>query len=75
MPKRTTIEIDETLLSRAQKALGARTTRATVEAALRLAAETAEGARDARAAAQKRYLHQLGSHAELRVLDSEEMWR
>ncbi len=75
MPKRTTIEIDEALLARAQRALGARTTRATVEEALRLAAETAEGAHDARAAGQRRYLHRLRSHADLKVLGSEEMWR
>lgn len=33
MPKRTTIEIDEDLLARAKRALGQRTTRATVEGA------------------------------------------
>ncbi len=75
MPKRTTIEIDEALLARARSALGSGTTRATVEAALRLAAETAEGARHARAAGQRRYLQGLGSRVDLKVLRSEAMWR
>ncbi len=75
MPRRTTIEIDETLLARAKKALGAKTTRATVEESLRRAAEAAETATAARAAGQRRYLQRLGSHADLTVLGSEEMWR
>ena len=75
MIRRTTIEIDEGLLARAKKALGAKTTRATVEEALRLATETAEGARNERAAGQRRYLKRFGSKADLRVLGSEDMWR
>ena len=43
MVRRTTIEIDEELLKRARHALGERTTRATVEEALRRAALASEG--------------------------------
>ncbi len=75
MTRRTTIEIDEALLARAKKALGAKTTRATVEESLRRAADAAETAAAARAAGQRSYLQHLGSHADLEVLSSEEMWR
>jgi Arc/MetJ family transcription regulator len=75
MPRRTTIEIDETLLARAKKALGSKTTRATVEESLRRAADGAEATAKARAAGQRRYLKGLGAHADLAVLGSEEMWR
>jgi Arc/MetJ family transcription regulator len=75
MTRRTTIEIDETLLARAKKALGFKTTRATVEESLRRAAEGVETTAKARAAGQRRYLASLGSHADLAVLGSEEMWR
>jgi Arc/MetJ family transcription regulator len=75
MARRTTIEIDEGLLARAKKALGATTTRATVEESLRLAAEAAEGAHSARASAQRDYLQRLRERADLKVLSSEEMWR
>ncbi|MGH7861980.1 MAG: type II toxin-antitoxin system VapB family antitoxin [Acidimicrobiales bacterium] len=75
MIRRTTIEIDVLLLDRAKKALGGKTTRATVEEALRLASETAEAAREARAASQSRYFQRLPSYADPKVLASEEMWR
>ncbi len=75
MSKRTTIEIDEELLARAKQALGAPTTRATVEQALRRAAEDAEGERERRAAKQLRYLERLGLRVDVAVLDSEQMWR
>ena len=75
MIRRTTIEIDEMLLARAKKALGAKTTRAAVEESLRRAAEGAETATRARAIGQRRYLDGLGSRADLAVLGSEEMWR
>lgn len=75
MIRRTTIEIDERLLARAKKALGAKTARATVEEALRRAADTAEGAREERVAGQRRYLQRLGTQADLKVLGSEDMWR
>jgi Arc/MetJ family transcription regulator len=66
MIKRTTIEIDEQLLERAKRALDCATTRATVEEALRRAAEQAEDEQEERAARQLRYLE---------VLASDEMWR
>lgn len=75
MAKRTTIEIDEQLLGRAKRALGATTTRATVEAALHLAAEGAEGAHAERTARQRRYLEQLSARTDDAVLSSDEMWR
>jgi Arc/MetJ family transcription regulator len=75
MPKRTTIEIDEELLERAKQALGAPTTRATVEQALRRAAEGAEADRETRAAKQLRYLERLGLRVDVALLDSEQMWR
>ena len=75
MRKRTTIEIDEQLLRRAKRALGATTTRATVEEALRLAAEGAESEQADRIDRQHRYLERLGTRVDLAVLSSEEMWR
>lgn len=75
MAKRTTIEIDEDLLERAKRALGCPTTRATVEEALRRAAEQAECADDARAARQRDFLTHLATHVDLDVLASDEMWR
>lgn len=75
MLRRTTIEIDEDLLERAKRALGATTTRAAVEEALRLAAAAAESAATARADRQRGYLERLSSRADVEVLGSEEMWR
>ncbi len=75
MIKRTTIEIDQDLLARAREALGQPTTRATVEEALRRAAEEVESAAAQRAAKQRRYLRTLASRADLDLLASEEMWR
>jgi len=73
--KRTTIELDEDLLARAKRALGAKTTRATVEEALRRAAEQAEGEQASRAGRQRVYLHELGVRADLEVMATEAMWR
>ena len=75
MTKRTTIEIDEELLARAKRALGSPTTRATIEEALRRAAEQAEDEHEERAARQLEYLKSLGTRVDLDVLASEEMWR
>jgi Arc/MetJ family transcription regulator len=75
MLKRTTIEIDDQLLERAKRALGSPTTRATVEEALRRAAESAEDERKERAERQRRYFDTLEEHADLDVLASDEMWR
>jgi Arc/MetJ family transcription regulator len=73
--RRTTIELDEELLARAQRALGAPTIRATVEEALRRAAEQAEDQRTRRAIGQSRYLSELSTLADLTVLSGDEMWR
>ncbi len=75
MRRRTTIEIDDDLLARAKAALGCATTRATVEEALRRAADIA-GEETARlASSQSAYLEKLGSLSDLDVLRSDEMWR
>jgi Arc/MetJ family transcription regulator len=75
MIKRTTIEIDEQLLARAKRALGCPTTRATVEEALRRAAEQAEDAHARRAARLREHLATLGTRVDLEVLASDDMWR
>jgi Arc/MetJ family transcription regulator len=75
MKRRTTIEIDEDLLTRAKRALGNQTTRATVEVALRRLAEEIEDDRVNLAATQLMYLERLDSRADLSVLLSEDMWR
>ena len=75
MVKRTTIDLDQELLARAKRALGRATTRATVEEALRRAADQAEGEQRARAERQARYLQELHKRVDLEVLASEEMWR
>jgi Arc/MetJ family transcription regulator len=75
MAKRTTIELDEELLARAKRALGLSTTRATVEEALRQAAEHAETTEAHRSRRQRGYLAALSSHVDVDVLASEQMWR
>jgi Arc/MetJ family transcription regulator len=75
MSKRTTIEIDEALLARAKRALGHTTTRATVEDALRRAADSAEGEHAERTARQARFFDRLDARVDVSVLLSEEMWR
>ena len=75
MTKRTTIEIDEELLARARRALGKRTTRETVEEALRQAADSAETEFSRRRSGQISYLETLGEHLDLAVLASDDMWR
>ncbi len=75
MTRRTTIEIDETLLDRAMRALGCTTIRATVEEALRRAGDLATDQAERLAAAQNGYLDRLETRADLGVLASGEMWR
>jgi Arc/MetJ family transcription regulator len=75
MTRRTTIEIDDVLLSRAKAALGCATTRATVEEALRRAADQAGAEAERRADAQRGYFDRLGSLVDLDVLGVDEMWR
>jgi Arc/MetJ family transcription regulator len=75
MSKRTTIEIDEQLLARAQRALGAKTIRATVEEALRRAADAAEEDQAARVTKQRRYLGHLTAFVDADILASQDMWR
>ena len=73
--KRTTIEIDEELLARAKKALELDTTRATVEEALRQAAQRAEDEFAERRERQRALLKRLTSLGDQEVLASDEMWR
>lgn len=75
MIRRTTIEIDDDLLHRAKRSLGAATTRATVEEALRRAADAADDERAERAARQMRYLRELGERTDLDVLAARQMWQ
>jgi Arc/MetJ family transcription regulator len=75
MIKRTTIAIDEQLLTRAKRALGQPTARATIEEALRRAAAQAEDAQAGRAARLREHLASLDTRVDLDVLASDEMWR
>lgn len=75
MIKRTTIELDEQLLIRAKRALGLSTARATIEEALRRAADQAEDEHEQRAARQREYFALLTSLGDMEVLASDEMWR
>jgi Arc/MetJ family transcription regulator len=75
MKRRTTVELDDDLLARAKRALGGKTTRATVEEGLRRVAEQAEGDQERRAADQLRYLEKLPGMVDLDVLAGDEMWR
>jgi Arc/MetJ family transcription regulator len=75
MVKRTTVELDERLLARARRALGSRTTRETIEEALRRAADEAETDGRERADRQLRYLQTLAERGDVAVLASDEMWR
>lgn len=75
MRRRTTIEIDDELLGRAKAALGSSTTRATVEEALRRAADQADTELKRLTAAQSAYLERLPDLADIDVLGSDEMWR
>lgn len=75
MLKRTTLEIDQDLLERAKRALGAKTARATIEEALRRVADGSESAQEGRVRGQLDYFNSLGGHVDLEILNSEEMWR
>lgn len=75
MGKRTTIEIDEELVERAQEILGQTTPRDAVEEALRRIAAGDNTAPEDRAARQRRYLQQFAERVDVSVLASEEMWR
>jgi Arc/MetJ family transcription regulator len=75
MVRRTTIELDPVLVERAKRALGMKTTRATVEEALRRAADAGEAEQDRRTLRQRRYLKRLNARVELTVLAGEDMWR
>jgi Arc/MetJ family transcription regulator len=73
--KRMTIEIDEELLARAQRALPGRSTQATVEEALRRVAEAEEALAGRRADAQRAFLQSVSRHLDVTVLSSNDMWR
>ncbi|HEY2832277.1 MAG TPA: type II toxin-antitoxin system VapB family antitoxin [Sporichthyaceae bacterium] len=73
--KRTTIEIDEDLLARAKRALGLGTTRATVEEALRRAADQGDAEFAELRERQLRLLQHFDAGIDAQVLASEDMWR
>ncbi|MDN5932246.1 MAG: type II toxin-antitoxin system VapB family antitoxin [Pseudonocardia sp.] len=73
--KRTTIELDEDLVARAKAALQLDTVLATVEEALRQAAERAENEFAERAERQRVALRRMNEMCDLDVLRSNEMWR
>jgi Arc/MetJ family transcription regulator len=73
--RRTTIELDEDLVQRARRALGAPTIRATVEEALRRVADEDMAVERDRTARQLALLDELPRHLDLEVLGSEQMWR
>jgi Arc/MetJ family transcription regulator len=73
--RRTTIEIDAALLDRARSALRTTTMRATVEEALRRAADDAETQVERLAEAQREHFRRLKDHLDLDVHRSDEMWR
>lgn len=73
--RRTTVELDEDLLSEAQRLLGLPTMRSTVEEGLRRIIKEARCAEADRAERQRRYFAELSDHLDLDVLASDEMWR
>ncbi|MHB8467530.1 MAG: type II toxin-antitoxin system VapB family antitoxin [Acidimicrobiales bacterium] len=75
MQHRTTIELDEVLLARAKRALGTGTTRATVEEALRRAAEDLESEHVDRAADQGEFLDHLVKWIDFGEHGVEDRWR
>jgi Arc/MetJ family transcription regulator len=75
MPKRTTVELDERLLARAKRALGSKTTRATIEEALRRAVVEVDDQQNERADRQLRYLRTLAERGDPAILASNDMWR
>lgn len=76
MIRRTTIELDEELVERAKRALNCTTIRATVEEALRRAADDAEAERRRRAESQMKFLRdELPKLIDMDVYASDEMWR
>ncbi|MDQ3735336.1 MAG: type II toxin-antitoxin system VapB family antitoxin [Actinomycetota bacterium] len=73
--RRTTIELDEDLLARAQAALGQPTMRSTVEEALRRALDDVETATAGRRGRQRAFLERLSDYIDSDVLASDQMWR
>ncbi|MGH9186941.1 MAG: type II toxin-antitoxin system VapB family antitoxin [Acidimicrobiales bacterium] len=75
MIRRTTIEIDDTLLQRAMRALGTRTKRATVEEALRRASEASKAEDADRRRRGISVLQELGELERTQGIRRNEMWR
>lgn len=73
--RRITIEIDEKLLAKAMQALGLDTAQATVEEALRQAAQRADTEFADRAQRQRHLLTRLPEMVDVDVLASDQMWR
>jgi Arc/MetJ family transcription regulator len=75
MIRRTTIELDEDLVSAARVALKQTTTRSTVEVALRLAVTTTQKAEQETRQAQIEAMKRLSKLIDSEVLMSGEAWR
>lgn len=75
MIRRTTIELDQELLARARRVLGASTTRATVEEALKRVADEGEAAEQRLRERQLASLDELPNLLDPDVLRSDQMWR
>lgn len=75
MIRRTTVELDQELVRRAQHVLGTPTMRATITEALERAIAGGEDTASARVERQSAYLSSLSVRADVRLLDSEEMWK
>lgn len=75
MLRRTTVEIDEAVLGRAKRALGCGTTKATIDEALRRAADSADEESLKTAERQAAYFSRLAELTDPEVLASDEMWR
>jgi Arc/MetJ family transcription regulator len=74
MVRRTTIELDDRLVERARRALGTATTRATVEEALRRAADHADAVLAEKVDRQRRFLETLDTRLDPDVLARADMW-
>lgn len=75
MKRRTTLEIESSLLTRAQRVLGLRTMRDTIEEALRLVIQTRGASSEIQKQRQRDFLSNIAEHSDLEVLTSDEMWR
>lgn len=72
--KRTTIELDQELVTAAQRVTG-QTVRSTVEEALRRLVEAAEQEREAKRSRVSTHLSHARNAVDIEVLDADEAWQ